>query len=194
MIYLKLFLVFLKIGFFNFGGGYVMIPLIQREIEKNGWMTTAEFADIIAIAEMTPGAIAINSASFVGYKAGGFLGAAVATAAIPIPSLVLVLLVSRFLLRYKDHPLSKMIFYGIRPVIAGLIVSASMFVAETALFTQHITVEVFNSLTSAPLQLINFGSLFILGLTLFALIKLKCHPILTIIGSGFAGVVLFSFV
>ena len=79
MIYLKLLFSFIKIGLFSFGGGYAMIPLIQREIEVNGWISSSEFVDIIAIAEMTPGPIAVNSATFVGYKTAGLLGSVVAT-------------------------------------------------------------------------------------------------------------------
>lgn len=88
MIYLKLFLSFVKIGLFSFGGGYAMIPLIQKEIESHGWLTPSQFIDIIAIAEMTPGPIAINSATFVGYNTAGFLGGAVATFGVALPSLV----------------------------------------------------------------------------------------------------------
>jgi chromate transporter len=91
MIYLSLLITFFKIGLFSFGGGYAMIPMIEREIESHGWLSPAEFIDIIAIAEMTPGPIAVNSATFVGFKTAGILGGLFATLGVALPSLLLIL-------------------------------------------------------------------------------------------------------
>ena len=101
MIYLRLFFSFFKIGLFSFGGGYAMIPMIQKEIEINGWLAASEFVDIIAIAEMTPGPIAINSATFVGYKTAGFFGGMVATMGVALPSIILVFIVSSFFFKIQ---------------------------------------------------------------------------------------------
>lgn len=191
MIYLKLVITFIKIGLFSFGGGYAMIPLIQKEIEANGWLTASEFVDIIAIAEMTPGPIAVNSATFVGYKTAGFWGGMAATMGVAIPSLVLILIISRYFFKFQKHPVNTALFYGIRPVIAGLIITAAVFVSETAIFKDDISAELLKNIVVRPLDVINLGSIAILGLTLFALIKYKLHPILVIIGSGFMGVVMF---
>src|SRR5690554_2965445 len=125
MIYLELLFSFIKIGLFSFGGGYAMIPLIQKEIESNGWLTPAEFGDIIAIAEMTPGPIAVNSATFVGYKTAGFFGGMIATFGVALPSLILVMIISSYFFKFKNHPLNDAVFYGVRPVIAGLIITAA---------------------------------------------------------------------
>ncbi len=105
MIFLDLFLSFFKIGLFSFGGGYAMIPLIQKEITRNGWITPSEFVDIIAIAEMTPGPIAVNSATFVGYKTAGLFGGLVATIGVALPSAMLIFLIADFIQKYKTHPL-----------------------------------------------------------------------------------------
>ncbi|MBZ4645741.1 MAG: chromate transporter [Petroclostridium sp.] len=191
MIYFKLLVTFIKIGLFSFGGGYGMIPLIQKEIEMNGWLSPSEFVDIIAISEMTPGPIAVNSATFVGYKTAGFLGGMAATIGVAIPSLALILIVSNYFFKFQKHPLNTLIFYGIRPVIVGLIVTAAIFVSETAIFKCEFSVEVFSSMINSPFQVINIGSIVILALTLVALTKFKLHPILTIVGSGLMGIVLF---
>ncbi|HHV95196.1 MAG TPA: chromate transporter [Clostridiaceae bacterium] len=191
MIFLKLFITFFKIGIFSFGGGYAMIPFIEKEIHANGWLTSSEFLDIIAIAEMTPGPIAINSATFVGYKTAGFFGGFSATLGVSMPSVLLILLVSQFFFKYREHAINKAIFYGIRPVVAGLILSAAIFVARTALLNIDITSDFINKLFSNPMNVISIGSLFILGVTLVVLIKYKLHPILTVVISGIIGVVLY---
>ncbi|HYE83762.1 MAG TPA: chromate transporter [Clostridia bacterium] len=191
MIYLKLLFTFMKIGLFSFGGGYAMIPLIQKEIESNGWLTSAEFVDIIAISEMTPGPIAVNTATFVGYRTAGLVGGLAATAGVAIPSLVLILLVSKFFFGFRKHPLNTLVFYGIRPVIAGLIVTAAVFVAETAILRQEAPIIAIGQLVNNPGTIINFGSIAILTATLIEIVKFRLHPIMAIMLSGFMGVMLF---
>lgn len=172
----------MKIGLFSFGGGYAMIPLIQKEIESHGWLSASEFVDIIAISEMTPGPVAVNSATFVGYKAAGLLGGVIATFGVALPSMVLVLIVSRYFFKFQDHPLNKMIFYGIRPIVVGLIFSAAIFVAQTAFFKEGATF----------LSIIDLKSIIIFLITLICLIKFKINPIAMIILAGILGVV-FTF-
>ena len=122
---LTLFLTFFKIGAFTFGGGYAMIPLIQREIvEKHGWMTDEDILDIFAIAESTPGPIAINSATFVGFRTAGFLGAAMATTGVVLPSFVVILLISFVLTGFADIPAVQYAFFGIRAGVLALLVKA----------------------------------------------------------------------
>ena len=126
MIFWQLFASYLKIGFFGFGGGYAMLSLIQNEVVvQHAWMTNAEFADIVAVSQITPGPIAINSATYVGYTVGaqagnewcGILGAALATFAVCLPSLTLMLLITRFFLRLKQNPLVEGAMKGMRPVL-----------------------------------------------------------------------------
>ncbi|HZJ57174.1 MAG TPA: chromate transporter [Clostridia bacterium] len=191
MIYLRLLLTFVKIGFFSFGGGYAMIPMIEREIEGHGWLNALEFFDIVAIAEMTPGPIAVNCATFVGYKTAGFLGGFAATLGVAIPSLVLILIISRYFFKFQDHPLNAAVFYGIRPVIAGLIATAAVFVSETAIFKGKLSINLISRLLRSPLDVLNLGSIFIFVISFIILKKTKFHPMLVISLSGALGILFF---
>lgn len=129
-IYLKLFLTFLKIGAFTFGGGYAMIPMIQKEIvDKNHWIEDKDILDITAIAESTPGPIAVNSATFVGGKIAGFWGSFFATLGVVIPSFVIIYLISFVLKQFESLQIVQYAFFGIRAGVLALIVQAcySMF-------------------------------------------------------------------
>lgn len=127
MIYLQLFYSYLKIGFFGFGGGYAMLSLIQNEVVvQNAWMTNAEFADIVAVSQMTPGPIAINSATYVGYTVAGFWGSVVATISVCLPALTLMILITRFFLHLRDNRFMKGAIAGMRPVVIGMIVAAAL--------------------------------------------------------------------
>ena len=127
MIYLQLFLTYLKIGFFGFGGGYAMLSLIQNEtVVRHAWITGAEFSDILALSKMTPGPIAINSATYIGYTVAGFPGAVAATSAVCLPCLLLMILITRFVLRLKENPYLKGAIAGIRPVVIGMIAAATL--------------------------------------------------------------------
>ena len=122
---LALFLTFFKIGAFTFGGGYAMIPFIQKEIvEKHGWITDEDILDIFAIAESTPGPIAVNSATFVGWKVAGFWGAALATTGVVLPSFLIILLISFLLQNFSDILVVKYAFNGIRAGVLALLVKA----------------------------------------------------------------------
>ena len=129
----KLFISFFKIGAFSFGGGYAMLPLIEDEIIKvHGWLTTSEFVDILAIAEMTPGSIAVNGATFLGYKVAGVGGSIVATIAVVLPSFIVMSLIFHFVEKFKKSPYVDWIFTGIRPIVLGLIASAAVVVGKNA--------------------------------------------------------------
>lgn len=120
-----LFLTFLKIGAFTFGGGYAMIPLIQREtVEKNKWISDEDILEIVAIAESTPGPIAINAATFVGYKIAGFWGAAAATCGVVLPSFLIISLISLVLEKFSELKPVKYAFWGIRAGVLALIAKA----------------------------------------------------------------------
>ena len=121
----QLFLVFLKIGAFTFGGGYAMIPIIQKEIVENKkWITDDDILEIIAIAESTPGPIAINSATFVGYRVAGFFGAMFATLGVVLPSFVIILLISFVLREFQHIPAVQYAFNGIRAGVLALLIKA----------------------------------------------------------------------
>lgn len=127
MIYLQLFLSYLKIGFFGFGGGYAMLSLIQHEIVLHrAWIDSGTFADILALSQITPGPIAINSATYIGYEVAGFWGSVCATSAVCLPCLTLMLLITHFFLKLKDNPYLKGILNGIKPVVIGMIGAATL--------------------------------------------------------------------
>lgn len=191
MIYLKLLFSFIKIGLFSFGGGYAMIPLIQKEIEMHGWITPSEFVDIIAIAEMTPGPIAVNSATYVGFKAAGILGSVVATIGVALPSLIIILMVSKVFFKFRNNPINTMVFYGIRPVVTGLIAAAGFFVAETSILKMDITTANINHILNSPSSFFDLGGIAILVASLVALARFKVHPILIIAGAGLAGILIY---
>ena len=122
---LSVFLTFLKIGAFTFGGGYAMIPLIQREaVEKHGWVSDDDILEIVAVAESTPGPIAINAATFVGYRVGGFFGAAAATMGVVLPSFCIILAVSAVLEAFQSLRAVQYAFFGIRAGILALLLKA----------------------------------------------------------------------
>lgn len=136
MIFLSLFVTFFQIGLFGFGGGYGMLSLIQREVVFNHrWMTSGEFTDIVAISQMTPGPIGINSATYAGFialqnagvgKPLCILGSCTATFAVVLPSLILMILISRYLMKFKDHPAVQHVFEGLRPAVVGLLAAATL--------------------------------------------------------------------
>ena len=134
--FILLFWTFLQIGLFGFGGGYAMVSMIQGEVVTHyHWMTMGQFTDILAISQMTPGPIGINTATYVGYtsivNAGhawywGILGSFIATFSIVLPSFILLLLISRFLIAYKNHPIVENIFSWLRPAVVGLLLAATL--------------------------------------------------------------------
>lgn len=167
----KLFMSFFKIGAFSFGGGYAMLPLIEEEILANNWITTKEFIDILAIAEMTPGPIAINSATFLGYKVAGFLGALSATIAVVLPSFIVMSLIFHFVAKFRSSPYVGWIFAGIRPVVLGLIGAAAVTVGKNTF--------------------IDIKSVLLAILIFYAVTFKKLNPILSILLAGVIGVIVY---
>ena len=175
MIYLQLLLVYLKIGLLGFGGGYAMLTLIQEEVvERHGWLSVQEFTDIVAISQMTPGPIGINSATYIGYVVTGSVwGSILATVAVMLPSFVLVLLISLSFAKFKNNPHVEALFTGIRPAAVGLIAAAAMLLMNGENFID-------------PVSFIFFG------VTLIAVLSNRIHPILLILLSGVAGYLVYS--
>lgn len=135
MIYLNLFLAFLQIGLFSIGGGYAAMPLIEAQtVTKYGWLTMNEFTDLVTIAEMTPGPIAVNAATFVGNRIAGLSGALCATFGCIFPSLIIVSLLAKVYLKYKDAPLLQNILETLRPVVVALILSAGVKILLQVMF------------------------------------------------------------
>ncbi|QWC00680.1 chromate transporter [Mycoplasmatota bacterium] len=126
-MYFKLFWTFFKIGLFTFGGGYAMIPFIHKfGVDKNKWITESEFMDIIAIAESTPGPIAINSATYIGHKVKGIRGSAAATLGVSLPSFIIIILIAAFFMQFKSNVHVEYAFQGIRIGVAILVINAAV--------------------------------------------------------------------
>lgn len=169
---LKLFLAFFKIGLFSFGGGYAMLPFMQKEvIEVHNWLTATDFLDILAIAQITPGPVAINTATFVGYQIKGILGSIAATTAVVLPSFIIVLLISLFFSKFKKSVVVKRIFKGLRPIILGLIASAAVDIGRGVF--------------------IDYKSVLISILIFYLMVFRKQDSILMIILAGVLGVLLY---
>ena len=169
MIYLQLLYSYLKIGFFGFGGGYAMLSLIQNEVVvQNQWMTNAQFTDIVAISQMTPGPIAINSATYVGYTVAGFWGSVVATTAVCLPALTLMILISRFFLQLRDNRYVKGAIAGMKPIVVGMIGAAALLLmfpksADGASFIDGWSWALFAAAMAASLKKVNPILLIVLG-------------------------------
>ncbi|HVI40026.1 MAG TPA: chromate transporter [Anaerovoracaceae bacterium] len=134
MPFLNLFVMFFRIGLFSFGGGYAMLPLIFQSVQEFGIMTSAEFSRLVALSQVTPGPIAVNAATYVGYKYAGFGGAVAATIGVALPSLILVLIVMHFIQKFEESKSLNAVLCGIRPATVGLIASAVIFLAENSIF------------------------------------------------------------
>lgn len=193
MIFLKLFLVFSKIGIVNFGGGYAMLSLIQDEVvRKQGWVSSSEFTDMVAVSQMTPGPLGINIATYVGYTSVinegyppllAILGSLLATLSVLWLPFILMIAISRYLLRHKDSPVVRSIFSGLRPAIVGLVAAAALVLMNA---------ENFGAPREALVQ-------FVASITLFALAfvasyRFKTNPLLLLALAGGFGMIFYSFV
>ena len=185
MIYLQLFFVYLQIGAFAFGGGYAAMPLIQSlVVEGKGWLSMAEFADLTTIAEMTPGPIAVNSATFVGQKMAGLPGAIVCTLGCILPSLIIVLILAYLYTKFSNLDIVKKVLGQMRPAVVAMIASAGMGILFMGLFGTSVLAE------------IQFSSLRLIELCVFiaCFILLRCKkagPIQIIFLSAAAGTILY---
>lgn len=190
MIFLKLFLIFTKIGTFNFGGGYAMLSLIHNEtVVKNHWLTNAEFTDIVAISQSTPGPIGINCATYVGYTSvlhagypqwAAWIGSVLASLSIMWLPFIIMILISRYLLTHKNSKDVQNIFSGLRPAIIGLIAAAAVLLMNK---------ENFGSPEANPVQFAISVVLF--GLAFYLTKCRKTNPILVLVLCGIVGVITF---
>ena len=174
MIYLQLLYVYLKVGIFGFGGGYAMLSLIQLEVvDRHHWLTLSEFTDVVAISQMTPGPIGINSATYIGYTVTGSVwGSVIATAAVCLPSFLLVLLISYFFARFRNNRYVNAAFTGLLPASVGLIAAAALLLMNRENF-------------------VDYKSLFIFAAAFFLTWRYRVHPILMICLAGLGGLLLY---
>lgn len=189
MIYLELIWSYLKIGLFGFGGGYAMLSLIENEMVTPGWISEKTFTDIVAISQMTPGPIGINSATYIGYVAPqeasamfdspiyGIIGSILCTLVVVIPSFLLVTYTSHFIKRHKESALIKGVFMGLRPVVVGLIAAAALLLMNGSNFGS----ETYDVAWSVTICAVSFCAVYLT----------KINPILVIILAGTAGLIIF---
>lgn len=180
MTYITLFLTFLKIGAFTFGGGYAMLPLIQDQVIAHGWLTNEELINFIAVSESTPGPFAVNVSTYVGMETGGILGAFCATTGVVLPSIIIILLVAKGFQKFQKNQLFSGCMAGLKPAVVGMIIAAIFSTAKTIFFPEGISV-------SAMTSFIAIVSFLIFVVMLVLAVK-KVHPIIIIALSAGCGI------
>lgn len=175
----SLFWLFFKVGCMSFGGGYAIIPIIEREIIAKGWMQHEAFTNIVAVSAMAPGSVANNMAIFIGYQQAGILGVLASVLGIILPPLIILLLVAAFLYRVYKNGVVEAIFYGLKPAVTGLIVYAAL---RFAISNQIIGTYSLDSL----------GLFLIFALSFLALLKFRLHPVSILLCSGIIGVIFYG--
>ena len=185
MIYLQLFWEFLKIGLFAVGGGMATLPFLQDLAESTGWFPQSLITDMIAISESTPGPIGINMATYVGCNIAGFFGGVVATMGEILPSIVIVVLVSKSLERFRGSKTVDAAFYGLRPAVTGLIAAAGISVVQVSMFHFDLYEQ-----TGVLLDAFDFKKLIFFAVAFAAIKKFKLHPIVYIACAAVIGIVL----
>lgn len=183
---IKMFFIFFKVGLFTIGGGLAAIPLLQDEVLARGWLTVHEFTDMIAVSESTPGPIGVNIATYVGYSQYGVLGSIVATIGLVLPSVVIIMLIARYVLHYRDSKLVNGIFVGLRPAVTGLILSAAASIALISL----IDLSRYESIGDFFI-IFNLKEIILFALFMYATNKWKHHPIYYIFIAGIVGIFIF---
>lgn len=200
MIYWQLVWAYIKIGIFGFGGGYAMLSLVEKEVVSPGWISETMFTDIVAISQMTPGPIGINSATYIGYAAPGvsnpifanpfwgIVGSILATLAVVVPSFLLVIYASHFIRKHNESGVIKAIFSGLRPVVVGLIASAAIMLMNAANFnplgiTWQLAVNIIICIVAFCLVFFPIP---------FKGKKIKLHPIFVIILAGISGFLIYG--
>lgn len=176
MIFWLLFFSFFKIGLFSIGGGYAMVPYITQVVTGQGWLTVAELADVLALAEMTPGPYAINCSTFVGMRMAGLLGAAVATIGVSTPSVLLSMLAAKYFYSFREKKAVQGVMSAFRPLVAALVAAAAITIGRTTFFSNGIDYAA-------------------IGITLVALVvtsRVKVHPILLIFIGAVVGILVYA--
>ncbi len=185
MIYLELLWAFFQIGLFSFGGGYAALPLIQDQIVTiKGWLSMTEFADLVTIAEMTPGPIAINSSTFVGTRIGGLLGAVVATLGCILPSCIIAITLAVIYKKYRNLVYVQGVLSGLRPAVVGMIASAGLSIIMLAFWNGE----------KISLSGTNFIAVALSAICVIILRIKKINPIFAILGTGVVGGLIYSII
>lgn len=193
MIFLELFIRFFFVGLFAIGGGLATLPFLQSMGETTGWFTASDISDMIAISESTPGPIGVNMATYVGYQTGeafgslgGFIGGIIATLGLIAPSIIVIIIVSNMLKKFKDSKYVQYAFYGLRAASVGLVASACLGVAKIAFFSSDVMSETGNFFMA-----VDYKSIILAAVVFFCVTKFKkLHPIVLILFSAVVGIAL----
>lgn len=184
-ILLQLFIEFFKTGLFAVGGGLATLPFLYEMGAKTGWFSVADVSNLVAVSESTPGPLGINMATYVGYLTSGVLGSIIGPLGLVVPSIIIIICVSKALNKFKDNKYIQYAFYGLRAASTALIIYAGIGIAKLAFIKEEITQIADFALTS-----INWIGLCLFAIIMFLLFKFKKHPILYIIGAAVAGIIL----
>jgi len=185
LIYLILFVEFIKIGLFAVGGGMATLPFLYELSERLNWFSREDIANMLAISESTPGPIGINMATYVGFNIGGLLGSVVATLSVSIPGIVIALVVYIFMEKFKESPVIESAFYGIRPVVAALVSIAFIEILKTCVIAYDPSLSAVNIT-----ELVNLKAAAVFIAFVILLNRLKWHPIVYISGGAILGIVI----
>lgn len=184
MIYIKLFIEFFKIGLFAIGGGLATIPFLQDLIGKYNWFTQNDLVDMIAVSQSTPGPIGINMATYVGYKAGGILGALVASFSLILPSFIIIIIIAHFFAKFNDNTIVKSAFNGLRPAVTGLIAAVGVEISKVSILKLDNMKNV-----SQLHKIFDYKALLLFFIILYFSNKYDRHPIFYIAISAFIGII-----
>lgn len=180
-VYLIMFLEFFKIGLFSVGGGLATLPFLFELTEKYTWFTADELTNMIAVSESSPGPIGVNMATYVGFTSGGIAGGVLTTLALVVPSIIVIIIISCILDKFKDNKTVKSIFYGLRPAVVGLLV-----VSVISVYKQNFLTDGANGI----LSMIDYRKVLVWAVLVFLVFKFKKHPILYIALGALAGILM----
>ncbi len=184
---LLLFYEFFKIGLFAVGGGLATLPFLYDLANRYPWMSVEQIPDMVAISESTPGPLGINMATYAGFQCNGVLGSIVATIALVTPSIIIIILVSKILERFRKSSIVNNAFYGLRPAVVGLVAAAGFTVISMALFSPETAVQYQG--VEAFLHLFHLKECILFLILLLIMQKKKIHPVLFVLGSAVIGIV-----
>lgn len=180
MLYLLLFWEFLKTGLFSIGGGLATIPFLMEMSDKHGWFTQEALSNMIAVSESTPGPIGINMATYVGFTTAGALGSLIATTALVLPSLVIIMVIAGFLEKFRENRLVQDSFYCLRPAVIGMLIVS---------LTSMVSPLLINFAGNGFFEIFNIKAIALFALLLFGILKFKKHPIVYIAIGAVAGII-----
>ncbi len=185
MIYFILFYEYFKIGLFSVGGGLATLPFLINLTYKYDWLDKSALADMVAVSESTPGPMGVNIATYVGFQNGNVLGGIVATAGLITPSIIIILIIAKFLEKFKENEMVKNVFMGLRPASVGLIAVAGFEVVKIAL----LNIDLYKK-TNNLINLINYKSIIVFAVIFYAVLKYKKHPVVYIGSAALMGIIL----